>query len=69
LRFTRSGGHDKITHGQGSKDDLSNSVAGVIYCTSKPKRKVGAFFTDTATPEYSVYDYENEPQKISILAG
>lgn len=69
LRFTRSGGKDKITHGQGSKDDLSNAVAGVIYCTAKPKRKVGAFFTNTATPEYSVYDYENEPTKISILAG
>lgn len=69
LRFTRSGGHDKITHGQGSKDDCCNAVAGVIYCTAKPKRKVGAFFSDSTTPEYSPYDYENEPTKISILSG
>lgn len=68
LRFTRSGGMDKITHSQGSKDDLANAVAGVIYCTAKPKRKVGAFFTNTIEPEYSVYG-DSEITKVSILAG
>lgn len=72
LRFTRSGGKDKISHGQGQKDDLCNAVAGVIYCTAKPKRKVGAFFTDKPEQQ-SCYagenDYADEPSRISILSG
>jgi hypothetical protein len=34
-RRALSGGHDKVDHGRGSHDDLSNAAAGALWCASR----------------------------------
>lgn len=50
-RKTRSGGKDSVDHPAGGKDDVANSVVGVMYCTAKRKRRVGGLFL-APTPEF-----------------
>ena len=72
LRFTRSGGRDKIDHGQGSKDDLANAVGIVIYCAAKRHKRAGVMFPKDYTDErYSDYDYVQRemPKNVKISVG
>jgi hypothetical protein len=43
-RRTRSGGKDTVDHGQGGKDDVANSIAGLSFIVISRKRiQIGAF--------------------------
>ena len=66
LRFTRSGGRDKIDHPQGGKDDLANAVAGVIYIAAKRRKRAGVMFKSDYDTDYA---YAETPSKIRIIAG